>query len=186
MPDPEFIEYRPGQFFCPQCKTPLPLEMRQEGSRFCGACWSVIENQKNVKTVDSAVVAAAQSLLTVNSEHRGSVRADLAMGAFMDGIGGEQAFGSTLAAKFRQVVDHPETTAKEKRIWLFQTMKFAQKQQELDRERQPDLSDIPEDELLAMLRPLAVQAMLDNPAFREEVLSLVVDSEARHMLEVTA
>lgn len=176
--------YGRGKFICPQCKTILPDEMRQEGSPYCGACWTAIESHRNVEVVDSAVVAAAQTLMEVDPENRGSVRADIAMSAFIKGVGGEKELGRRMADRFNLVLDSPETSSKEARIWLFQAMKFAQKQQELDQDKRPDLSDIPEDELFATLKPLAAQMLIENPEFRAQVMAMVVEIEQKQALSL--
>lgn len=166
----DYVAWSGGKFWCQRCQTPLPLEMRQDGTPVCGACHTIMETEKANVAVTNALAVAAKELTEVEPRHRGSVRADLAMSAFMQGIGGEVSFGQKFAEKFNDVMDSPEATAKEKRIWLFQSLKFTQKQQELDQSRPPDLSEIPEDELFAIMRPVAIELLRDNAAFRATVL----------------
>lgn len=144
--------------------------MRHGGTPVCGACHAIMETDKANVAVTNALAVAAKELTEVEPRHRGSVRADLAMSSFMQRIGGEVALGHKLGDKFNDIMDSPDVTAKEKRIWAFQTMKFAQKQQDLDQSRPPDLSSIPEDELFAIMRPVAIELLRDSAAFRATVL----------------
>lgn len=185
MANAPYIPWKNGQFWCLQCKTALPLEMRHENTPHCGACWTMLENQKNTQTVDNALVLAANQFMSNPFGQRGSVRADVAMSAFVEGLGGENLFGKNLAAQFNRITSDPMVSAKELRIWYFQTVKFLQKQQELDKDRQPDLSDIPEEDLFAMMRPIAAQMLMENPEFRAQVLEQAgirtIDAEAHEL-----
>lgn len=136
----------------------------------CGACHTIMETEQANVAVTNALAVAAKELTEVEPRHRGSVRADIVMGSFMQKIGGEAALGIKLGETFNKVMDDTLATTKEKRIWAFQAVKFAQKQQELDQSRPPDMSEIPEDELFAIMRPVAIELLRENPEFRATVL----------------
>ncbi len=91
--------------------------------------------------------------------------------------------GQMMADTFQEALDDPLTPKKEKRQWFVNVMELLQRQEKLDAESSKSLADYGEDELYALLRPLAVELLKESPEFLRQCLSqiglTVVDATAK-------
>lgn len=133
--------------------------------------------------MDAALSKTAAVLARLDSGDTRKIKAGVAAAAFAEQVGGMDRIGQMMAETFQEALDDPLTPKKEKRQWFVNIMDLLQTQEKIDAATTKNLADYSEDELYALLRPLAVELLRESPDFLRQCLSqiglTVVDATAK-------
>lgn len=133
--------------------------------------------------MSTALSNTAAVLARMEASDTRKIKAGVAAAAFAEQVGGMESIGRMMADTFQEALDDPLTPKKEKRQWFVNIMDLLQTQEKIDAASTKSLAEYSEDELYALLRPLAVELLRESPDFLRQCLSqigmTVVDSTAK-------
>lgn len=131
----------------------------------------------------AALSKTAMVLANLDRGDTRKIKAGVAAAAFAEDVGGMERIGQMMATAFQDALDDPLTPKREKRQWFVNIMDLLQTQEKIDSATTKNLADYSEDELFALLRPLAVELLRESPEFLRQCLSqlglMVVESTAK-------
>jgi hypothetical protein len=179
----EFVPWTDSKFMCVGCNCPLPHSERSPDSPRCHGCEEKRAASVEKRVMNTALSRTAAVLARLDNADTRKIKAGVAAAAFAERVGGMDRIGQMMADTFQEALDDPLTPKKEKRQWFVNVMELLQRQEKLDAESSKSLADYGEDELYALLRPLAVELLKESPEFLRQCLSqiglTVVDATAK-------
>lgn len=154
------VEWSVGKNWCPGCDKPVPKEHFAENSPVCRDCDKTTIVATTRKMVEGELLRTAK-------RHNSSD----ATSSFVDAVGGAKAYGELWADEFKRTLADPLATQKEKRAWFGLGIRAMQAQDKLDHDTSPDLSQYGDEELMAAMRPVAMQLLMEDPEFLRSCLA---------------
>ena len=143
------------------------------GSAYCCDCAHKQKLAKETREIAKGMQQACKSFAEVCGRDEGvsSPRAGEILSEFIRLQGGANQFAARISNEFSGVMNDPLSPRKERRQWIALTTRMIQKQEQIEREVPPDLSGMTDEQLMSIIKPVAIDMLRSDPQFLKECLA---------------